>query len=484
MTVRAARSRRHLASHSSRPRGGGQSDARRARLAGAKPEVVATFIGKGVPMLVRRTPRHRGRGAPRARPADLRALLRRGVRRERSLSRARRADALRLRPPLACVTNKARAITRERSEPSSPPFSTFWCAATRCRAEPDPMPSSLASGSPSRRKAALHRRLGEHVVAARAAGCPVVRALRPTRDVRGHLGLRPPRRRSRRSCSASRGSARRMASAGLAVRRVDQLFEDAAVGDAMAALALGASAASCFSSFERSTLRLHARQMCPHRVFTSSHDTVRVASSIRRRISASGMSSERQWRTWRRSRSSSISAVPRRRCRGIEEALALVEPHRLHVHTRFAGKFANSHKVTLTLWPGFSGGTTTCCHVPPPPSGISYRRCCRIALAANVLMRHQSPRQYGPILRACCRCRRFSRRLTTALSSAPALGGAWSPGRLLKGMAMSVYGIAVLGYAAWRAWLGVPPEAITMGVVGMLCTRGQLRGRHASLPLS
>jgi hypothetical protein len=45
-----------------------------------------------------------------------------------------------------------------------------------------------------------------------------------------------------------------------------------------------------------------------------------------------------------------ISAVPRPGARrGIEEALALVEPHRLHVHTRFAGKFANSHKVTLTL---------------------------------------------------------------------------------------------------------------------------------------
>ncbi|HEX6413239.1 MAG TPA: cation transporter, partial [Burkholderiales bacterium] len=45
-----------------------------------------------------------------------------------------------------------------------------------------------------------------------------------------------------------------------------------------------------------------------------------------------------------------------------------------------------------------------------------------------------------------------------------ALGGAWiSRVALLKGMAMSVYGIAVLGYAAWRAWLGVPPEAITMG---------------------
>jgi Co/Zn/Cd efflux system component len=33
---------------------------------------------------------------------------------------------------------------------------------------------------------------------------------------------------------------------------------------------------------------------------------------------------------------------------------------------------------------------------------------------------------------------------------------------------MSVYGVGVLAYAAWRAWLGVPPEPITMGVVGLL----------------
>ena len=33
---------------------------------------------------------------------------------------------------------------------------------------------------------------------------------------------------------------------------------------------------------------------------------------------------------------------------------------------------------------------------------------------------------------------------------------------------MSCYGVAVLGYAAWRAWLGVPPEPLTMGVVGFL----------------
>jgi Co/Zn/Cd efflux system component len=50
-----------------------------------------------------------------------------------------------------------------------------------------------------------------------------------------------------------------------------------------------------------------------------------------------------------------------------------------------------------------------------------------------------------------------------------ALGGAWvSRVALLKGTAMAGYGVAVLGYAAWRAWLGVPPEPLTMGVVGLM----------------
>jgi Co/Zn/Cd efflux system component len=40
-----------------------------------------------------------------------------------------------------------------------------------------------------------------------------------------------------------------------------------------------------------------------------------------------------------------------------------------------------------------------------------------------------------------------------------ALGGAWiSRVALLKGLAMSTYGLAVLAYAGWRAWLGVAPE--------------------------
>jgi Co/Zn/Cd efflux system component len=50
-----------------------------------------------------------------------------------------------------------------------------------------------------------------------------------------------------------------------------------------------------------------------------------------------------------------------------------------------------------------------------------------------------------------------------------AMGGAWiSRVALLKGVAMLTYGIAVLAYAAWRIWLGMAPEPITMGVVGLL----------------
>jgi Co/Zn/Cd efflux system component len=50
-----------------------------------------------------------------------------------------------------------------------------------------------------------------------------------------------------------------------------------------------------------------------------------------------------------------------------------------------------------------------------------------------------------------------------------AMGGAWiSRVALLKGTAMSAYGIAVLVYASWRAWLGVPPEPVIMSAVGAL----------------
>lgn len=49
-----------------------------------------------------------------------------------------------------------------------------------------------------------------------------------------------------------------------------------------------------------------------------------------------------------------------------------------------------------------------------------------------------------------------------------ALGGLWtSRVALVKSLAMFGFGVGVLGYAAWRAILGVPPEPITMGAVAL-----------------
>jgi Co/Zn/Cd efflux system component len=120
------------------------------------------------------------------------------------------------------------------------------------------------------------------------------------------------------------------------------------------------------------------------------------------------------------------------------------------------------------------GMSDACCHVPPPPrDNASYRRVLWIALVANAAM-------FGIELVASI----FSGSSALAADAgdflgdsanyalslgALAAGGAWlSRVALLKGAAMSVYGLAVLAYAAWRAWLGVPPEPITMGVVGLL----------------
>jgi Co/Zn/Cd efflux system component len=115
-----------------------------------------------------------------------------------------------------------------------------------------------------------------------------------------------------------------------------------------------------------------------------------------------------------------------------------------------------------------------CCHVPPPPrNDLSYRRVLWIALFANLAM-------FGIELVASI----FSGSTALAADAADflgdsanyalslgaiAIGGAWlSRVALLKGAAMSVYGVGVLAYAGWRAWLGTPPEPLTMGVVGLL----------------
>lgn len=53
--------------------------------------------------------------------------------------------------------------------------------------------------------------------------------------------------------------------------------------------------------------------------------------------------------------------------------------------------------------------------------------------------------------------------------AAIAAGGLWmSRAALAKGVAMGIYGAAVLGYAGWRFAAGIPPEPAMMGVVGVL----------------
>jgi Co/Zn/Cd efflux system component len=114
------------------------------------------------------------------------------------------------------------------------------------------------------------------------------------------------------------------------------------------------------------------------------------------------------------------------------------------------------------------------CHVPAAPrDDLSYRRVLWIALFANAAM-------FGVELVASI----FSGSTALAADAADflgdsanyalslgaiAAGGAWlSRVALLKGTAMSLYGLGVLAYAAWRAWLGAPPDALTMGAIGVL----------------
>ena len=105
--------------------------------------------------------------------------------------------------------------------------------------------------------------------------------------------------------------------------------------------------------------------------------------------------------------------------------------------------------------------------------GISYPRVLWIALIANAamfLVELVAAAWSGSSALAADAADFLGDSANYALSlGAIALGGAWvSRVALLKGIAMSAYGVAVLAYAAWRTWLGVAPEPITMGVVGTL----------------
>jgi len=115
----------------------------------------------------------------------------------------------------------------------------------------------------------------------------------------------------------------------------------------------------------------------------------------------------------------------------------------------------------------------SCCNVPGPPQGISYSRVLWIALFANVAMffvELAASVFSGSTALAADAADFLGDAANYALSlGALALGGVWTSRVALgKGIAMTCYGIGVLAYASWRAWIGTPPEPITMGVVGAL----------------
>jgi Co/Zn/Cd efflux system component len=117
--------------------------------------------------------------------------------------------------------------------------------------------------------------------------------------------------------------------------------------------------------------------------------------------------------------------------------------------------------------------SAACCPTPTPPTDLSYRRVLWIALFANVIMfavELAAAVFSGSSALAADAADFLGDSANYALSlGAIALGGAWvSRVALLKGSAMLLYGVAVLAYALWRAWLGVAPEPVTMGVVGLL----------------
>lgn len=115
-----------------------------------------------------------------------------------------------------------------------------------------------------------------------------------------------------------------------------------------------------------------------------------------------------------------------------------------------------------------------CCNAPSPPSGGgSYRRVLWIALCANALMfavELVAAWSSGSSALAADAADFLGDSANYGLSlGAIAIGGAWvSRVALAKGIAMSLYGVAVIAYAAWRAWIGTPPEPLLMGGIGLL----------------
>lgn len=114
-----------------------------------------------------------------------------------------------------------------------------------------------------------------------------------------------------------------------------------------------------------------------------------------------------------------------------------------------------------------------CCSTPTASSDPRYLRILWIALTANAAMFvvELAAGAYSGSSALAADAADFLGDAANYAASlgAVAAGGAWvARVALAKGVAMLIYGAGVLGYAAWRALAGVPPESLTMGLVGVL----------------
>ncbi len=117
--------------------------------------------------------------------------------------------------------------------------------------------------------------------------------------------------------------------------------------------------------------------------------------------------------------------------------------------------------------------STQCCEAPSQRPDARYRKVLWIALAVNAamfLVEIAASATSGSAALAADAVDFAGDAANYALSlAAVAAGGLWaSRAALAKGLTMGAYGVGVLVFAAWRLWLGVPPEPMTMGIVGTL----------------
>jgi Co/Zn/Cd efflux system component len=114
-----------------------------------------------------------------------------------------------------------------------------------------------------------------------------------------------------------------------------------------------------------------------------------------------------------------------------------------------------------------------CCSPPAPSADPAYRRILWIALALNAAMfvvEIAGSLQSGSVSLLADAIDFFGDAANYGLSLL-VLSRAlhWrARSSLLKAASMAGFGIFVLGRAAWGAWHGEPPEALTMGAVALL----------------